>query len=108
MQTTRDTSYVPADVQASTVRKISGITRAEAPGRRPPSISACRTQVRSASGMDPELVSDPLGRPRTRRQIPARIRVARSLNSSLYFLGAATTLILPGMKASTRPDSGRG
>ena len=58
--------------------------------------------------MDPELVSDPLDRPRAvagSRRASNAIRVALSLNSSLYFFGAATTLILPGMKASTRPGA---
>ena len=43
------------------------------------------------------LVLDPGGHP-----LPSG---SLSLNSSLYFFGAATTLILPGMKASTRPGA---
>src|SRR5690349_9628842 len=58
--------------------------------------------------MNPQLVSDPPDRPVAdagSRRASTAIRVARSLNSSLHFFGAATTLILPGMKASTRPGA---
>lgn len=69
-------------------------------GARPDAttISACRTQLRRVSGCMPSCSA-------TRAIAPCfvagsarsstAIRVARSRNSSGYFLGAATTLILP-------------
>src|SRR5690606_1247940 len=78
------------------------------PARTPPSISACRTQLRRVSGCIPSCSA-------TRAIAPCfvagscrsstAIRVARSRNSSGYFLGAAMTLILHGLKASTRPGA---
>ena len=68
----------------------------------------CRTQLRNVSGCIPSW-------PATREIAPGlvagsclnstAIRVARSRNSSLYFLGAAMTLILHGLRASTRPGA---
>jgi hypothetical protein len=80
----------------------------EVPGRRPPSISACRTQLRRVSGCIPSCSA-------TRAIAPCfvsgsargstAIRVARSRSSSGYFLGAAMTLILHGLRASIRPGA---
>ena len=58
--------------------------------------------------MNPQLVGDPLIAPvlvAGSRRASSAIRVARPLNSSLYFFGATTALILPGMRASTRPGA---
>src|SRR5690606_4095683 len=78
------------------------------PGRTPSSISACRTQPRRVSGCMPSCSA-------TRWIAPCfvagscrsstAILVARSRNSSGYFLGAAMTLILHGLRASTRPGA---
>lgn len=71
-------------------------------------ISARRTQLRNVSGCIPSWSA-------TRLIAPAfvagsclastAIRVARSRSSSPYFLGAAMTLILHGLRASTRPGA---
>ena len=76
------------------------------PARVPPSTSACRTQLRNVSGCIPSWLA-------TRTIAPdlvagsclssTAIRVARSRSSSPYFFGAAITLILHGLRASTEP-----
>lgn len=56
--------------------------------------------------MHAELLSNSHDRAELRRRTSTklhRLRVARSRSSSGYFLGAATTLILHGLRASTRP-----
>src|SRR5690606_33234032 len=78
------------------------------PGRMPPSISARWTRPRNVSGLIPSC--SPM-----RRHAPdaepgsffasSTSRIARSRSSSGYFLGAAMTLILRGLRASTKPGA---
>ena len=67
------------------------------PGASPASISACLTQVRKASGWISSWSAIRLIAPVFVAgfwRASSAIRVARSLSSSLYFRGAAMTLIL--------------
>jgi hypothetical protein len=78
------------------------------PGRRPPSISACRTQPRKVSRCIPSCSATRAIAPclvaGSARSSTAR-RTALSRSSSGYFLGAAMTLILHGLRASIRPGA---
>lgn len=89
----------------SAIRAVSSLV---GPGRTPSSISACLTHVRNASGWIPNWSAIRLIAPVAvagSRRASNAILVARSRNSWLYFFGAATTLILPGMRASTEPGA---
>lgn len=78
------------------------------PGRWPSSISASATQLRSVSGLIPSC-SPIRGKAPDRvagsRRASTTIRIARSRNSSGYFLDAAMTPILTCIKS---PPSDRG
>jgi hypothetical protein len=78
------------------------------PGRSPASTSTCVTQFRSVSGLipscSPTRASAPFLVAGSRRRSTA-IRMARSRSSSGYFLGAAMTLILRGLRASMKPGA---
>ena len=89
----------------SAIRAVSSLV---VPGRTPSSISACLTQVRNASGWIPNWSAIRLIAPVAvagSRRASNAILVARSRNSWLYFFGAATTLILPAMRAPTEPGA---
>ena len=81
------------------------------PGRTPPSISAWRTQFRSASGCTPNWSATRLMAPHADSgsfRASIAIRVARCWSSTLYFHGAAMTLIiLPRIESlhQTQDDS---
>ena len=83
-----------------TSRSRSAIRCASAvvvPGAMPSSTSACRTQVRNASGRIPSWSAIRLIAPTLdsgSRRASNAIRIARSFSSSLYFRGAAMTPIL--------------
>ena len=80
-------------------------------GRTPPSTSACRTQLRNASGWTPNCSAIRVIAPREDSgslRASSAIRVARCCSSTLYFLGTPMTLIiLPRIESlhQTRGDS---